>query len=128
MLAFPKHEIPIVQVSLLTSLDPAEHLRMGQALRPLRMEENVLVVGSGMHGVRFQPIASFWLEDAIGLHVCNWLGPSKRVILHVLYDDLFLSLLFLSFAFVLRCISCSLRVVPYLSGVPFSAATLKVVP
>jgi aromatic ring-opening dioxygenase catalytic subunit (LigB family) len=45
--AFPHADMPIVQVSLLTSLDPAEHIRIGQALAPLR-EEAVLIVGSGM--------------------------------------------------------------------------------
>jgi len=51
--AFPNAEIPIVQVSLLASMDPAEHIRIGEALAPLR-DENVLIVGSGMtyHNMR----------------------------------------------------------------------------
>ena len=51
--AFPKADVPIVQVSLLASMDPAEHIRLGQALAPLR-DEGVLIVGSGMsyHNMR----------------------------------------------------------------------------
>lgn len=51
--AFPKADVPIVQVSLLASMDPAEHIRIGRALAPLR-DENILIVGSGMtyHNMR----------------------------------------------------------------------------
>ena len=47
MLIYPEAEIPIVQVSLTTSLNPAEHIAIGQALAPLR-KQNVLLVGSGL--------------------------------------------------------------------------------
>ena len=51
--AFPKADVPIVQVSLLASMDPAEHIRLGQALAPLR-DEGILIIGSGMsyHNMR----------------------------------------------------------------------------
>jgi aromatic ring-opening dioxygenase catalytic subunit (LigB family) len=51
--AFPEADVPTVQLSLLKSLDPAEHLRLGRALAPLR-DEGVLVVASGMsfHNLR----------------------------------------------------------------------------
>ncbi|MGO9047438.1 MAG: DODA-type extradiol aromatic ring-opening family dioxygenase [Xanthobacteraceae bacterium] len=51
--AFPNANIPIVQVSLLASMDAAEHIRIGRALAPLR-DEGVLIVGSGMtyHNMR----------------------------------------------------------------------------
>lgn len=47
MLIYPEADIPIVQVSLTTSLDPAEHIALGRALAPLR-EQNILLVGSGL--------------------------------------------------------------------------------
>ncbi len=47
MLIYPAANIPIVQVSLVCSLDPQEHMKIGQALAALR-KENVLLVGSGM--------------------------------------------------------------------------------
>jgi aromatic ring-opening dioxygenase catalytic subunit (LigB family) len=52
-LAFESASVPCVQLSLRHGLDPAEHLRIGRALAPLR-DEGVLIVGSGMsyHNMR----------------------------------------------------------------------------
>jgi len=43
---YPDADIPCVQLSLVSSLDPAEHLKIGQALQDLD-HENLLIIGSG---------------------------------------------------------------------------------
>lgn len=50
---YPEAELPTVVLSLLSSLDPEEHLRMGRALAPLR-DEGTFILGSGMsfHNLR----------------------------------------------------------------------------
>jgi aromatic ring-opening dioxygenase catalytic subunit (LigB family) len=43
---FPDASIPCVQLSLLNSLDPKAHIRIGKALSELK-NENILIIGSG---------------------------------------------------------------------------------
>jgi aromatic ring-opening dioxygenase catalytic subunit (LigB family) len=73
--AFPEARIPVVTLSLNSSLDPALHLAAGRALAPLR-NEGVMIVASGMsfHNLRgyFRPETSerarafdAWLTRAV---------------------------------------------------------------
>jgi len=71
LLMFPEADIPIVQVSLLSSLNPETHIKLGAALEPLR-NENILFIGSGfathnLGGGSKQSIVPWneWLTDKV---------------------------------------------------------------
>lgn len=52
-LMYPEADVPVVMLSMKSSYDPAEHIRLGQAIAPLR-DEGVLIMGSGLtyHNMR----------------------------------------------------------------------------
>tara|TARA_R110002094_G_scaffold205930_1_gene176664 strand:- start:4194 stop:5009 length:816 start_codon:yes stop_codon:yes gene_type:complete len=53
MLMYPEADIPVIQLSLVNNLDPAQHLAIGKALQTLDCD-NLLVIGSGFsfHNMR----------------------------------------------------------------------------
>lgn len=67
-LMYPDADVPVVLLSLKSSYDPAEHIRAGEAIAPLR-EEGVLIIGSGLtyHNMRgFRQPASAPVAEAFG--------------------------------------------------------------
>jgi aromatic ring-opening dioxygenase catalytic subunit (LigB family) len=71
---YPDADIPCVQLSLINSLDPLEHIETGQALRNLKYD-NLLVVGSGFSFHNMKAFFSPETPDSKSKNVAfeNWL-------------------------------------------------------
>ncbi len=83
VLMYPNADVPVLSMSMKSNYDPAEHIRMGEALQPLR-DEGVLIIGSGltyhnMRGFRTPGADSVskqfggWLEKVVTLK-----DPTRR--------------------------------------------------
>ena len=72
--AFPGASVPVVEMSVERSLDPAMHLAAGQAIAPLR-DRGVLVIGSGMS---FHDLQGFGNKRSTepSQHFDDWLTSS----------------------------------------------------
>lgn len=93
--AFPRADVPVLQVSVQPALGPRHHLRLGRALAPLA-DEGVLVMGSGhlTHNLRelasvreigVGPAAPYvsefqdWVRECIEAHDHDRLADYRRL-------------------------------------------------
>lgn len=91
LLTHPQAVVPVVQLSLLHSLDPAAHISLGNAVASLR-QQGVLIIGSGMsfHNMRafFSPSPSVkvrseqfdsWLNETLTSSSLDYQQKSQRL-------------------------------------------------
>ena len=76
MQMYPQADIPVTQLALQPKQDPAWHIALGRALRPLR-EEGVLIIGSGsithnLGALRSHPQGAPAPEWVTGF--CDWMA------------------------------------------------------
>lgn len=73
MLMYPDADIPVLQLSLMSNMDPAAHLALGRALQDLR-QRNIMIIGSGMS---FHNLEAFFVDNdqlnEADYHFTNWL-------------------------------------------------------
>lgn len=84
---FPQADIPVVQLSLNTTLTPQDHYALGQQLAPLR-RRGVLILGSGnmVHNLRRVVLPSGNLEDFNRPFGLEW-ALEARALLKALIDQ-----------------------------------------
>jgi 4,5-DOPA dioxygenase extradiol len=73
-LMYPQADIPCLQLSLLSGLDPGAHIALGKALRALP-DENILVIGSGFsfHNLRAFAWEGMGAPDEANAAFQDWL-------------------------------------------------------
>lgn len=64
---YPEADIPCVQLSLVSSLDTAEHIRLGEALAGLA-DDNILIIGSGFS---FHNLKAFFAPATVETQLMN---------------------------------------------------------
>lgn len=64
---YPEADIPCVQISLVNRLNPAEHIRLGEALAGLA-DDNVLIIGSGFS---FHNLKAFFAPATVETELMN---------------------------------------------------------
>ncbi len=70
---YPKADVPVYQISMLSSYDPAQHFAIGRALAPLR-EEGVMIIGSGLS---FHNLSIFGPQALVpSTEFDTWLGDT----------------------------------------------------
>jgi aromatic ring-opening dioxygenase catalytic subunit (LigB family) len=72
--AYPQADVPTIQLSLKSGLNPADHLAIGRAIAPLRDDE-VFIIASGM---TFHNLRAFRDPRAVAFseHFDDWLGDA----------------------------------------------------
>lgn len=74
MLMYPQADVPVVQLSIQSSLDPDSHLKVGRAINKL-CDENILIVGSGgaVHPLGYAGFSFGGETDEWALQFNDWL-------------------------------------------------------
>lgn len=67
LIMYPEADIPCIQLSLLNNLDPAQHIKMGEALRELDYD-NLLIIGSGFS---FHNMRAFFAPETPDIKAMN---------------------------------------------------------